>query len=45
MKDNKSLGFCLFTPRNICCEFLLKSPRGGASNKYSERMFLGVLDK
>ena len=36
--------FPLFTPRNICCEYLLKSPRRGDSNKYPQHVILGVVD-
>ena len=34
----------LFTPRNVCCGYLLESPRWGDSNKSPQRMFLGVLN-
>ena len=30
------------TPRNICCSYLLESPRRGESYKYPQHMFLGV---
>ena len=30
------------TPRNICCGYLLESPRQGDSNKYIQHVFLGV---
>ena len=33
------------TPRNICCGYLLESPRWGNSNKYPQHMFLGVIKK
>ena len=36
--------FPLFTPRHICCGYLLESPRRGDSNKYPQHMFLGVLN-
>ena len=36
--------FSLFIPRNIRCGYLLKSPWRGNSNKYPQRMFLGVLN-
>ena len=36
--------FPLFTPRNICCGYLLESPQRGDSNKYPKHMFLGVLN-
>ena len=36
--------FPLFTPRYICCGYLLESPRCGDSNKYPQHMFLGVLN-
>ena len=44
MKNNKRLFYHLFTPRNICCGYLLESPRRGDSNKYPQHMFLGVLN-
>ena len=40
----KSLFLSLFTPRNICCVYLLESPRRGDSNKYTQHMFFGVLN-
>ena len=40
----KSFFFPLFTPRNICCGYLLESSRRGDSKKYPQHMFLGVLN-
>ena len=34
----------LFTPRNICCGYLLESPRRGDCNKYPRFMFLGIFN-
>ena len=44
MINDKKLFFSLFTPRNICCGYLLKSPQRGNSDKYPQHMFLGVLN-
>ena len=44
MINDKKLFLPLFTPRNICCGYLLESPRQGDSNKYPQHMFLGVLN-
>ena len=44
MINDKMLFFPLFTPTNVCCEYLLESPRQGDSNKYPQHMFLGVLN-
>ena len=40
----KSFFFPLFTPRNICCGYLLELPHWGDSNKYPQHMFLRVLN-
>ena len=44
MLNGKKLFFPMFTPRNLCCGYLLESPRRGDSNKYPQHMFLGVLN-
>ena len=44
INDKKLFFFPLFTPRNICCGYLLESPQRGDSNKYPQHMFLGVLN-
>ena len=44
MINDKKLFFPLFTPRNICCGYLLESPQLCDSNKYPQHMFLRVLN-
>ena len=44
MINDKKLFFPIFTPRNICCGYLLESPQRGDSKKYPQHMFLGVLN-
>ena len=44
MINDKKLLSPLFTPRSICCGYLLESPRRGDSNKYPQHMLLGVIN-
>ena len=44
MISDKNPFLSLFTLRNICCEYLLESPRCGNSNEYPRHMFLGILN-
>ena len=44
INDQTLFFFLLFTPRNMCCGYLLKWPQQGDSNKYPQHMFLGVLN-
>ena len=44
MISDKNPFHSLFTLRNICCGFLLESPRRGDSNKYPRHIFLGILN-
>ena len=40
--DNTYKNTVFNTSRNICCGYLLESPRWGDSNKYPQHMFHGV---
>ena len=42
MISDKKPFLSLSTLRNICCGYVLESPRRGDSNKYPRHMFLGI---
>ena len=45
MISYKNSFLSLFTPRNICCGYMLESPPlRGDSNIYPQHMFLGILN-